>query len=477
MGAIGLRERASDFSYLSKSLIKVKALESARRTIKRFNMLSPCETVVVGVSGGADSLGLLYILAEIGEYNLKLIVSHLNHGIRPEEGKRDARFVEEVARQLSLPFEIREANAPEFKRGSNLSLEEAARILRYGFFKEVLSKYGAQKIATAHTLDDQAETVLMRIIRGSGTAGLSGIPPVSDGYIIRPLIETTRYEIEEYLRAKGVKWIEDSTNTATDFLRNRIRHELIPRLQEYNPRIKEALSRTADILRAQEGFIRSRARNWFEYVFGSTEGELVGSVSHYRLIPEALRPEFLRMAIEKIKGNLRRVSFVHIDSVDEILLSEIPSGEISLPDGIVVAKGYDLFLITKRLELGHGFSYRIPSSGKWNFPEFECEIEVVEAGSLSSDRFIGVFDADSAEFPIIVRNFSPGDRFIPLGMKTPKKLKRFFIDEKIPRFLRNRIPIFLSRGEIMWIGGMRIDERFKLRGKEAVKIRLVRPRW
>ncbi len=455
----------------------MKALESARKTIKRFNMLSSGETVVVGVSGGADSLGLLYILAEIEEYNLKLIVSHINHGIRPEEGKRDARFVGEVARRLSLPFEIREANAPEFKRISNLSLEEAARILRYGFFKEVLSKYRAQKIATAHTLDDQAETVLMRIIRGSGASGLSGIPPVSEGYIIRPLIETPRSEIEDYLRAKGIKWVEDSTNTATDFLRNRIRHELIPRLQEYNPRVKEALSRTADILRAQEGFIRSRAKNWFEYVFGSTEGEMVGSISHYRLIPEALRSEFLRMAIEKIKGNLREISFVHIDSVDGLLLSETPSGEISLPDGIVVAKGYDLFLITRGSELRREFSYAILSPGKWDFPEFECEIEIVEAESLGNDRFIGVFDADSVEFPIIVRNFCPGDRFIPLGMKTPKKLKRFFIDEKIPKFFRNRIPIFSSRGEIMWIGGRRIDERFKLKGKRAVKIRLIRPRW
>lgn len=441
-------------------------------------MLSPCETVVVGVSGGADSLGLLYILVELEEYNLKLIVSHLDHGIRHEEGKRDAEFVGEIAKRLNLPFELKEVNTPEFKKSSNLSLEEAARILRYEFFKEVLHKYGAQKVATAHTLDDQAETVFMRLIRGSGALGLSGIPPVSEGYIIRPLIETPRSEIEEYLGVKGVEWVEDSTNWAMDFLRNRIRHELIPELQEYNPRIREALSKTASILRVEEDFITSRAKNWFEYVFGSAgEGELVGNISHYKLIPEALRPAFLRMAIEKLKGNLRKISFSHVDSIDELLLSETPSGEISLPDGIVMAKGYDLFLISRRSELRREFSYAILSPSKWSFPEFECEVEIAEAESLSNDRFIGMFDAGSVEFPIAVRNSRPGDRFIPLGMKTPKRLKRFFIDEKIPRFLRNRIPIFFSRGEIMWIGGMRIDERFKLKGEKAVKIRLVRPRW
>ena len=441
-------------------------------------MVSPAETVVVGVSGGADSLGLLYVLDELEEYNLKLIVSHINHGIRPEEGKRDAEFVEEIAEKLNLPFELKEVNTPEFKKGSNLSLEEAARVLRYQFFKEVLAKYEARKIATAHTLDDQAETVLMRLIRGSGALGLSGIPPVSEDYIIRPLIETPRSEVEEYLTAKGIKWVDDSTNRASDFLRNRIRHELIPELQEYNPRIKEALSRTASILRVEEDFIRSGAKNWLRYVFGSAgEGELVGNISRYKLIPEALRTAFLRMAIEKLKGNLRKISFGHIDSMDELLLFETPSGEISLPDGIVMAKGYDLFLITRRSELKREFSYTVLSPGKWSFPGFECEVEIADVESLSSDNFIGMFDVDSVELPITVRNFHPGDRFIPLGMKTPKKVKRFFIDEKIPRFLRSRIPIFFIRGEIMWIGGMRIDERFKLKGKKAVRISLVRPRW
>lgn len=459
-------------------LSKLKVLELTKKTIKKFNMLSPSETVVIGVSGGADSLGLLYILSELKEYDLKLVVSHLNHGIRDREAKRDAEFVEKIAEKLHLHFELQEADAPGLKRRLGLSLEEAGRELRYKFFKEVLSKYHAQKIATAHTLDDQAETMLMRFIKGSGPSGLSGIPPVSEGNIIRPLIETPKSEIENYLNSRGISWVEDSTNRSRVFLRNRIRHELIPELQKYNPKIKYTLARTAEIFRVEGDFIESRAKNWIEYVFKSVDdGELVGSVSRYKAIPEALRFVVLRIAIEKLKGNLRKISFNHITSIDELLLSGTPSGEISLPDESLVAKGYDLFFISSKSQLKREFSYKIPSIGKWSFPQVEIELEITKPESFGEDEFVAFFDSDSAEFPIEVRSFHPGDRFMPFGMRSYKKVKRFLIDEKMPRYLRNRIPIFLSKDEIMWIGGKRIDERFKVTGEKALKIKLIRPNW
>lgn len=459
-------------------LSKLKVLELIRKTIKKFNMLTPGETVVIGVSGGADSLGLLYILRELKEYDLKLIVSHLNHGIRPNEAKRDAEFVEQIARRLDLPFELREADVLGLKKSSHFSLEEAGRILRYKFFREVLNKYHSQKIATAHTLDDQAETVLMRLIKGSGPSGLSGIPPVSEGYIIRPLVETPKLEIENYLKSKGIRWVEDSTNKSKVFLRNRIRHELIPELQKYNPKIKETLARTANIFRAEADFIESRAKDCIEYLFKPVyEDELVGTVSRYKAIPEALRLVLLRIALEKLKGNLRKISFQHLTSIDELLLSGTPSGEISLPNEVVVAKGYDLFLISSKSQLKRDFSYQIPSTGKWSFPYVEIEIEVAKPARFGEDQFIAFFDPDSVEFPIEVRSFHMGDRFMPFGLKTLKKVKSFLINEKIPRYLRNRIPIFLSRNEIIWIGGMRMDERFKVRGEKALKIHLIKPRW
>ncbi len=440
-------------------------------------MVSPSETIVIGVSGGADSLGLLYILNELEEYDLKLIVSHLNHGIRGKEAKKDAEFVEQAAEKLKLPFELQEADAPGLKKRSGLSLEEAGRELRYKFFKEVLHKYSAQKVATGHTLNDQAETMLMRLVKGSGPLGLSGIPPVSERHIIRPLIETPKSEIEDYLKSKGISWIEDSTNKSKLILRNRIRHELIPELEKYNPKIKETLSRTANIFRVEVDFIESRAQNWVDYVFKPRdEGELLGILSRYKTIPEVLRLAALRIVIKKTKGNLRKISFNHISSIDELLFSENTSGEISLPDDLVVAKGYDLFFVGTKSQLKRQFSHKIPGMGKWNFPHLEIEIDITEPESLGEDKSVAFFEAGSVEFPIEIRNFHPGDRFIPLGMKRFKKVKSFLIDEKMPRYIRNRIPLFLSKGEIIWLGGMRIDERFRVKGKRALKIRLIRPK-
>lgn len=442
-------------------------------------MLIPGESVVVGVSGGPDSLGLLHVLTELRDYRLKLIVAHLNHGIRKGESKRDAEYVSWIAGKLGLPFELRETNVIEFKKGTNLSLEEAARELRYEFLREVLDKYNASKIATGHTLDDQAETVLMRLIRGSGLLGLSGIPAVNDN-VIRPLIEIRKYEIEEYLRSRGIAWMEDSSNKMRVFLRNRIRNELIPQLAEFNPRIKETLARTGYIVGVHEDYIRKEAMRHFNRLFySSTDGELVGRLRYFIKLSKAMKYALLRLAIENVKGDLKRISLTHVVSVNELLDSEEPSGEACLPGEIVVAKGYGLFLVTKKTQLRRSFHYTVESAGVYEFPETEFEIQVKRVNSLKSDKYLGCFDTKSVEFPIEVRNFNRGDRFIPYGMSDYKRLKNYFIDEKIPQFLRYRIPIFLSKGQAMWVGGMRVDERFKVRDKRkrVLTIRLLKPNF
>ena len=442
-------------------------------------MLVPGECVVVGVSGGADSLGLLQVLTELVDYRLKLIVAHLNHGIRNEESSRDAVHVRRFARELGLPFELREVDVIEFKRNKSLSLEEAARELRYKFFRDVLDKHQGNKIATAHTLDDQAETVLMRFIRGSGLLGLSGIPPVNDN-IIRPLIEVTKSEIEDYLRSKGIEWMEDSSNEEKVFLRNRIRNELIPHLVTYNPNIKETLARTGYIVGIEEDYIRTEAGNHFYKLFCSPrDGELVGKLAYYRQLSDAMKYGLLRLAIEKLKGDLNRISLNHVVSINQLLDSEQASGELSLPGEIVAAKGHGVFLLTKKALFRRSFNYSVDSTGLHKFPNAEFEIQFEKAHSLKSDRYLACFDSESIEFPITVRNFNKGDSFMPYGMNEFKKLKNYFIDEKIPRFLRYQIPIFVCRGEIMWIGGMRVDERFKVRDKrkKALTIRLFKPNF
>ncbi|MGQ0792904.1 MAG: tRNA lysidine(34) synthetase TilS [Deltaproteobacteria bacterium] len=461
-------------------LERVKISDSVLGTIRKYDMLAPGDRLVVGVSGGADSVCLLHALAELAECSLSLVVAHLHHGIRGDEAERDLHFVEALAQGLNLPFESSRVDAPKFSRDSHLSLEDAARSLRYEFFRRIADKCGAQKIATAHTLDDQAETVLMRLIRGSGRAGLSGIAPVSeDGRIVRPLINTPKSAAIRYLTRRGISWVEDSTNISREILRNRIRLDLLPRLREYNPNVVETLARTAEILRAEGDFIESRAGNWIEYAMRSAdEGELIGSVSRYKLIPKALKYSFLRAAIAKVKGDLKQISSVHLISADELLMSASASGEISLPAKIHIARGYDLFSIARKGDGDEKFRYEIPSPGRWIFPDAQIEVDYVESAHFGGERYTAHFDARCAQFPIEVSNFNDGMRFHPLGMRGAKKLKRFFIDEKIPRFARRRVPIFLTKGEVIWVGGMRVDERFKAEPNgRALRITLAKPRW
>jgi len=454
-------------------------LARVKKTLKKYKMLTQGEKVILGVSGGADSIAMLYALNELVDYGLELIVAHLNHGIRGDEAKGDAEFVKETAKSLRLTFVYGEVDTLSFKEESQLSLEDAARTLRYKFFDQVLNKHYATKIATAHTLDDQAETVLMRLLRGSGSRGLSGIPPVSNS-IVRPLIDTSRSEIEEYLRSKGVEWVEDSTNESPEFLRNRIRQDLLVELESYNPQIKETLSRTAEILRSEEGFIRREALKHFDDIFSPNKSELIGDLKYYRSVEKPLRFSLLRLTIEKLNTSLKNISSTHIVSADDFLLSETASGEVELPQGTVIVKGYDTFLVTRKSELELEFSYSIQSLGKWSFPEFSVSIEYIKTDELAeNDESVAYFDPETVSFPIEVRNFKPGDRFSPLGMTTSKKLQDYFTDIKLPKFLRSRVPIFISKDEIMWLGGIRLDNRFKVtdKKKEVLMIKLIRPRW
>ena len=440
-------------------------------------MLRQGEKVVLGVSGGADSIAMLYSLNDLIDYGLELIVAHLNHGIRGDEAKRDANYVKETAKSLGLTYVYGEVDTLSYKDEQGLSLEDAARTLRYKFFDQVLSKHYATKLATAHTMDDQAETVLMRLIRGSGSRGLSGIPPISNN-IIRPLIETSRSEIEEYLRSKGIKWVEDSTNESDEYLRNKIRHELVVELEKYNPQIKEALSRTSDILRSEEEFISSVALKNFEVVFRQNGSELIGNLENYTNIDKPIRYTLLRLAVEKINNSLKNLSSTHIVSADDFLLSDATSGEIELSGDNLLVKGYDTFLLTKKSDYEREFSYLIQSEGKWGFPELEVEVAIVRSDTLDeNDEKVAYFDPKTVEFPIEVRNFKPGDRFCPLGMRDSKKLQDYFTDIKLPKFLRSRVPVFLSQGEIMWLGGVRIDNRFKVvdRNTELLRMKLIRP--
>ncbi len=446
------------------------------KTIEEYKMFNPGETVVAGVSGGADSICLLHLLFQLKKYGLNLIVAHLNHGLRGTESDSDEEFVKKAASGLGLRFVSRYVDTGSFKDSENLSIEDAARRLRYTFFQNTLKNNKADKIATAHTLEDQAETVLMRMLRGSGSSGLSGIPPVN-GSIVRPLINISGTEIKKYLKSRNIKWREDSSNKSMLYLRNKIRHDLIPQLRTYNPNIVEVLSRTSDLLRVESEFLDINTEAAFKSVFVKKHFGYIARISKYSKLHKAVRLNLLRKCIENIKGDLKSVSSLQVLTIDEQINSEKASCNITLPGKLLFSKGYNIFSISRKDAVNTGFSYEITGPGEYRFKNgFKLLVEKTSDRSMWSDENTGHFSSKKVTFPLLIRNIRPGDRFKPLGFMGFKKVKDFFIDEKVPRFLRKAVPIVECDRNVAWVGGFRIDDRFKVGKdeKEFLRIRLTK---
>ena len=438
-------------------------LGKVKKTVDSFGMLSPGDVIVAGVSGGSDSMALLFALCDLRELypDIDVIVSHVNHGLRGAESDEDAEYVREAAGRLNFSFECVRVDTEGFRKKRGLSLEDAARELRYDFFNDILAKRSAQRIATAHTLNDQAETVIMRLIRGSGSQGLAGIRP-SVGNIIRPLINVTKLEAREYLQSKGVSWREDSTNSSNEFLRNRIRNELIPLLESYNPAIEQVLSRVAAVCAAEADFISAEAERKFKELARVVDEGVLGDTEKLLREPPAIRFSVMRKSILAVKGDLNSVSAKHLFSMDEVVRSGESSAEVNLPGGVVFHTGHGVFFFTREDEVREFPPTEIKNHGTHRVSrDLEVTIELTDDSSLWGAPDVGYFSPEKVGFPIALRSFSEGDRFVPLGMRGAKKLKDFFIDEKIPRFLRKKVPVFETRDGIIWVGGLRTDNRFK----------------
>ena len=347
--------REGVYSFWAITMMTIR--EKAKRTIERYNMLYSGETVLVGVSGGPDSMALLYLLMDIrNEYGIALKLAHLNHGFR-EEAAGEAEFVRKTAVSLGLPVIIRCIDVPAIKETDGLSAQEAARKARYAFFAEAAEEAGASMVALAHTADDQAETVLMRLLRGSGPLGLSGIPPVrkissqeSGGrrqgpIIIRPLIECSRKEIEKYISERNIPFVTDSSNLKMDYMRNRVRMELLPFLQGYNPNIKETLVRTADVARRANQFLDMEADRIYKTFRDNKEGISMEFKTLKELHP-AVSSGVIRKAIKEVKGDLKRVSFQHISDI--LSLTDFGEGKWSLHlPCVTVSREHDKLLFKR----------------------------------------------------------------------------------------------------------------------------------
>ncbi len=444
--------------------------------IQQHHLVSGQPCLLVAVSGGPDSVCLLHILVKLqGELNIRLHVAHLNHQLRGAESEADARYVSDLAHQLGIPATIEQRDVKAYQAQQRTSLEETAREVRYTFLAQVARSIGGEQVAVGHTTDDHIETMLMHLIRGAGTRGLRGLQPSSRWQssgdsltIIRPLLPVSRQETADYCHSHQLTPRIDASNLSLSPLRNRIRHQLLPLLKSYNPRVAEALLRTARIVGDDLAFLdKEGARLWGE-IARRRENTIILDKERFLELPSALKRHLLRTSIEKLLGNLKDIETRHIEEMMDVLTK--PAGRrISLPRGLNFSIEYNQYLLgtdpaalSPFPSLNDKFSLKLP--GETLLPGWRVEATIVDRRRMTEEEtgFTAYFDLNKTGDELVVRPRQPGDRFQPLGMSQPKKLGEFMIDAKIPHAWRERIPIVCSPQHILWVVGWRIDDRVKI---------------
>jgi tRNA(Ile)-lysidine synthase len=443
-------------------------------TIRKYSMLSGEERVLIGISGGPDSVCLLHVFDKIkDDFRLDLHATYIDHCLRPGETDAEIQFCKNLCENLKIPFITKSINVKSHAEKQKINMQEAARQLRYKAFEETSYEINAHKIALGHTADDQAETLLMRLFRGSGPTGLSGIPPVR-GNIIRPLIEIERKEIERFLDDEKIDFIVDSSNLKKDYLRNKIRLSFIPMLKELNPDIIETLSKTAEIFRDEERYFGIIVtKTMMKLISRKTDTRIELFLAPFEIMDKVIMRRVLRRAIEETRG-LRGISFIHIENIIELIKKGKPGDRLYLPGGIRVIKEYSIIILTSEPPVRlNTYAFEVP--GEVILKEGNAVIKAFlenDADGYGDGKTMAVFDGDKTGTALTVRPRKNGDFFYPMGFGKRKKLQDYFVDEKVPRDERDSVPIIVSGDDIVWIAGFRGDERFKVteETKKVVKL-------
>jgi tRNA(Ile)-lysidine synthase len=443
-------------------------IEKVKETIKRYSMLDRGAVVAVAVSGGLDSTVLLHALCSLkDDLGIKLVVCHLNHGLRGAESKRDHSFVEALAGKLGLPFEGGELQAGVLK---GPSIQAAAREARYAFLESVALRRSASSMALAHNRDDHAETVLMRFVKGSGPGGLKGIAPVR-GIFVRPLIGVTRREIAGYAEAHHIEHVEDSSNATDKYLRNELRHDLIPHIKErYNPNIINTLARSALISARDDEYLNLRAERAYADIL-LADG--AGSLTFNRRKFSELHPAISTRVFLKGAGLLGKRALLyaaHVDRFLDIIDGSRPNTSFMLPGGLRVLREYDritLLTVPLRTTPRAPFDHAIAVPGltgveEAGFVVSATLVPVPSATALGAASMTAFFDYDAIPADLFIRNLKPGDTMVPMGMRGRKKLKDIFIDSKIPASARARTPVIYAGGSVIWAVGLRQSDDYKV---------------
>ncbi|OGQ35302.1 MAG: tRNA lysidine(34) synthetase TilS [Deltaproteobacteria bacterium RIFCSPHIGHO2_12_FULL_43_9] len=449
-------------------------IKSVKEEIAKYSLIKPGDRIIVALSGGVDSVVLLDVLSKLrDELTSDLIVAHVNHGLRGKDSDRDAEFAKNMAKEYGFPFYGKKIDIAHLQTVLQGSPQEIAREERLQYLEQLAEKIEAHRIALGHNWDDQSETVLMRLIRGAGPTGLRGMGH-SRGRFIRPLLDISRSEIAEYALTHKLKNVEDESNKSDAYLRNKIRHKLIPLLEkEYNPEIKSALIRLATILREEDRFLDRLCTDLFAKHAKVQSGEVVFEIGELLKLDSSLRARLIRMALRAVKHDLRRISHHHIDIIEELILSQAPQKQLDLPDDIKVYRVYSSLIIglgesSYLSARGRPFEYKMMVPGSTFVKELGISVtsEVLQNKGYGRGFVfkpaVAFFDFDKLPPNLALRSVKPGDSFQPYGMTGSKKIADYFIELKIPSTQREMVPLMATENDIAWVVGYRVSEKYKI---------------
>jgi tRNA(Ile)-lysidine synthase len=438
-----------------------------RENIREYDMIKPNDTVVAAVSGGPDSMAMLHCLIQIREeLGFSIVIAHVNHGVRGKLADRDQNFVKKVAEEVGLPFHTINVNMNDYGKELGISSEEAGRILRYGFFRDILKKYGGGKVAVAHNKNDQAETLLFRVMRGTGIDGMRGMSFVVED-VIRPILNITRNEVEKYVEENSIETVEDHTNLETVYARNKIRLELIPYIEEnFNPNIIDGLFRMSLTAGSDTEIIQNVVDEKFDLIVKNNEGNsIIFKGDKFLKESSGIKQRLVREALRIQRGHLHGIEEKHINSAVKLFEENKTGTKINLPGSLVAAVSYGDFIIAAYDKKKNKLPSVILQRGRNNIPEWGMDIMVETTDTIpakynkSTEAFID-FDLIKGDFTLRPRD--DGDRFSPFGMDGTKKLKDFLIDRKVPREKRDEIPIITDENGIVWVVGYSLDNKYRV---------------
>lgn len=444
-------------------------IDTALKTIRENGMFEKGDKVIVAVSGGPDSIALLHVLYRLREeLDISLYVAHVNHGLRGIESDEDEEYTRRFCEKLNIEFKSKRVNLNEISKLRNMSSESAGREVRYEFFEELMKEFSAQKIAIAHNANDQAETILMRIMRGTGMDGLIGIRPVRDNIFVRPLINSSRDQIEEYCEKNNLSPRIDKTNLEAIYSRNKVRLQLIPYIQEnFNKDIIQVLNRLSYTIKVDNDYLEVVSKEKYKKYCDINKEKVIISKEAF-LEHESIITRIIRLAIHDAVGNLYNFEKIHI--YDIIRIQRCSTGkELNLPSSVYVSNNYGDIVIrrNKKQNIKVNAEEYILHSGLNVIKDDKIKINIKEITmeeklDFKHSKWVKYFDYDKINGDITLRFRKDGDRFTPLGMNGSKKLKDLFIDLKVPKEQRDEIPLVCFGGRIAWIVGYRVSETFKV---------------